>query len=69
MTGPITQEIAKEEVERLLAYGLDRGLVVPVDLVEIRNALLEVMGLAEPAAVLAPRSADRSSPNPGGCRS
>ena len=64
MTGPITQEIAKEEVERLLAYGLDRGLVVPVDLVEIRNALLEVMGLAEPAAVLAPDPQIEVPPTP-----
>jgi UDPglucose--hexose-1-phosphate uridylyltransferase len=45
---------AQNAVEKLIAYGLRYGLLAPLDAVEARNALLDILGLDEPAAASPP---------------
>lgn len=54
MERPISKDAARRELEKLLAYGLSKGLLTDYDLVETRNSLLDLLQLDEPAAVLAP---------------
>ena len=37
-----------KEIERLLKFGLERGLLEPLDLIPARNALLDLFRLSEP---------------------
>ncbi len=60
----ITVDIAKQELEKLLAYGLAKGLLGAEDLVEVRNSLLDVLNLEEPASVLTPSEQVPVPPTP-----
>lgn len=44
----------KRAVESLLAYGLSRGLITEYDVVEVRNAVLDLLQLPEPAEEMLP---------------
>lgn len=54
---------AQNAVEKLIAYGLRYDLLKPLDAVEARNALLDILGLDEPAAGV-PQDALPPTPTP-----
>lgn len=48
MTAAMTAADAAYEIERLLQFGLQKGLLEPLDIIAARNALLDLFGLPAP---------------------